>query len=137
MILTCDRNIIDIDFGIAIIEVVIQTIITTTFFFIFTTITPTFFLYVVCYWIWVNECGDFLIKILKANTTESIITIVITTCIVRFFSHSQQNFFSYDYINGHIFSLHWKCDCHPIKRKYWLCIAFKSSSLYRNGRILK
>ena len=42
MILTCDRKIIDIYFGIDTIEVVIQTIISTIVIVIFTTITPIF-----------------------------------------------------------------------------------------------
>ena len=46
MILTCDRKIIDIYFGIVIIEFVIQPIITTIVLVVFTGITPTLFLYV-------------------------------------------------------------------------------------------
>ena len=129
MILTCDRKIINIYFRIVIIEVVIQPIITTIVLVVFTTITPTLFLYVIFYLRWIHECDDVLIELSKTIPTYSSTTIIITTCMGSFFSHSQRNFFSYDYINGRIFYLHWTCDYPPIKRKYWFRIVFKSSSL--------
>ena len=99
MILTCDRKIIDIYFGIVIIEVFIEPIITTIVIVIFPTITTTVFLYVICYQIWMNECDDVLIELLKTIPTDLIITIVITTFIGRFFSHSQRSFFSRTLLN--------------------------------------
>ena len=85
MILTCDSKMINIDFGIVIIEVSIQPIRTNIFLVICTTITPTLFFYVICYLIWINECDDALIKFFNKIPTDSSITIVITTCIGRLF----------------------------------------------------
>ena len=65
MILTCDRKIIDIYFGIVIIKVFIEPIITTIVIVIFPTITTTLFLYVICYQIWINKCDDVLIELFK------------------------------------------------------------------------
>ena len=127
MILTCDRKIIEIDFRIVTTEVVIQPIITTIILIVFTAITPTLFLCVICYWIRFNECDNVFIKLFKTIPIDSIITIVITTCIGSFFSHSQQILSSYDNINVHLYSLHWACDCPLIRRKYWFHIANKSS----------
>ena len=86
MILTCDRKIIDIYFGIVIIEVFIESIITTIVIVIFPTITTTFFLYVICYQIWINECDDVLIELFKTIPTDLRTKIVITTCIGFFFT---------------------------------------------------
>ena len=116
--MTFYRKIADIDFGIVIIEVVIQTIITTIAIVIFTTITTTFFLYVDCYCIWMNKCDDVILGFFKTIPVDSSITIFITTCIDNFLTHSQQSYFSYDDINGHVCSLYWTYDCPPMKRKH-------------------
>ena len=127
MILTCDKKIIEIDFGIIIFEFIIQPIITTIVLVISTTTTPTIFLYVICYWRRIIKCDDVVIKFFKTIPAYSSITIVITMCIFSFLTHSQWSLFSYDNINGHPCSLHWTYDCYPIKPKYWFRITFKSS----------
>ena len=136
MILTCDRKIINIYFRIVIIEVVIQPIITTIVLVVFTTITPTLFLYVIFYLRWIHECDDVLIELSKTIPTYSSTTIIITTCMGSFFSHSQRNFFSYDYIMdvyftyiGHVTAFQSNVNIDSV--------LYSNHLLYRNECILK
>ena len=75
MILTCDSKTIYIEFGIFIIEVVIQSIKTTFVFVIFTTITQDGLM----------NFDNLLTKLLKKIPADSSITIVTTICIGSFF----------------------------------------------------
>ena len=128
MILTCDRKIIDIDFRIVIIEFLIV---------ILNTITPTFFLCAICYWICINECDDVLIEWFKKNSgrLEHYSSNQYMYRYIFFHSHNRVSFHMTTSINIYVpYIVHVTVLQSNLNIDYAL---YSNHLLYQNGRVLK